>query len=264
MSYVKIFSVVNEKTASTVMGRYAISLAAACKAALVLYAAHDTGADEAVLQHTAHHLEHLAAIAAELEIPVTRIMEVGNISSLLPKRVEAEQADLVFYPLTPYKRSGSDLQRQTVHTLLRTVTSDLAVMRIISLARPHPGQILVPLGKVISNREQRLLFITELAKSFHARVTLFHLATERDGKGMPAEVTSFRKELQQQQITTQERIGRGHVGKGVTVEAISHHNDLIVIGVSQRGFFRRLFSGNPVVDVMHQPPCNTVLFRGAL
>lgn len=261
MSYCKIFSVVNEHTASTVTARYAISLATACKAELVLYAAHDEEINETILHHMDRHLDHLYAIALELDIPVTRITEVGNIRKLLPGRVEAESADLVLYPLTPGERYEASLQQHTVHHLLRTIRSDLAIMRVISMAKPHPRHILVPFGKFISDREHRLLFITELAKSFHAQVTLFHLSAEREAKGMPADITKFRSQLQQHAVTVLERSGKGHVGKAITVEAITHHNDLIVLGASERGALRRLFFGNPAGDVMHQPPCNAIMFR---
>lgn len=263
MSYRKIFSVVNEQTASTVMARYAISLAAACKAALVLYAAHDEGSDEALLRHTDRHLDHLFTVAFELDIPVTRITEVGNISMLLPKRVQAEQADLVFYPLTPDERFGGNRQRQTVHDLLRDISADLAFMRAISMAKPHPRHILVPFGRFISDREHRLMFISELARSFHAQVTLFHLAAENAATAMPADIIQFRQQLQQQEVVVLERTGRGHIGKAITVEAITRHHDLIVLGVSERGAVRRFLFGNPAADVMHQPPCNAILFRAA-
>jgi nucleotide-binding universal stress UspA family protein len=263
MSYSKIFSVVNEHTASTVTARYAISLAAECKAELVLYAAHDEGSNEPVLHHTDRHLDHLITAALEFEIHVTRITEVGNISKLLPKRVQAENADLVFYPLTPDERYGVDQKRHTVHHLLRTIRSDLAIMRVITMAKPHPRRILVPLGKVISDTERRLLFIAELAKSFNAQVTLFHLSAEQDAKEMPDEITRFRDKLQEQDIVVLERSGKGEMGKSITVEAITRHNDLIVLGASERGVLRRLFFGNPAGDIMRQPPCNAILFRAA-
>lgn len=263
MSYGKIFSVVNEQTASTVMARYAISLAAACKAALVLYAAHDEGSDEALLRHTDRHLDHLFTVAFELDIPVTRITEVGNISTLLPKRVQAEQADLVFYPLAPDERFGDNRQRQTVQRLLRDIRADLAFMRAISMAKPHPRHILVPFGKFISDRERRLMFISELARSFNAKVTLFHLAAENAATAMPDDISQFRQQLQQQEVVVLERTRRGHIGKAITVEAITRHHDLIVLGVSERGAVRRFLFGNPAADVMHQPPCNAILFRAA-
>jgi nucleotide-binding universal stress UspA family protein len=249
MSYHKIFSVVTEHTASTVIARYAISLAAACKAELVLYAAHAEGSSETIILHTDRHLDHLFTVAFELDIPVIR--------------VQAEKADLVFYPLTPYERYGATLQRHTVHHLLRTVRSDLAIMRVVHMAKPHPRHILMPLGRISGDMERRLMFITELVRSFHAQVTLFHMSAERDARGMPDDITQFRKHLEQQQVTVLERSGRGEIGKSITVEAITRHNDLIVLGASERGVLRRLFFGNPAGDVMHQPPCNAILFRAA-
>ncbi len=263
MSYCTILSVINEHTASTVIGRYAISLALACKARLVLYAAHAGEISESTLNHTDRHLDHLVAVAEELEIPVTRIREVGTITRLLPERVQAEKADLVFYPLTPGERYGDHLQRHTVHQLLRTIVPDLAIMRIISMAKPHPRHILVPLGKVVGVMERRLLFISELARGFHAQVTLFHLSAARTNEGMPENITRFRQQLLLKQITVLERSGRGPIGKSITVEAITHHHDLVVLGASERGMLQKLFFGNPAGDLMHQPPCNTILFRAA-
>ena len=121
MSYNTIFSVVNEHTASTVIVRYAISLAMACKARLVLYAAHAEGDSETMLRRTDLHMDHLVTAASQLEIPVTRVTEEGDIGKLLPKRVRAEHADLVCYSLLPDERYGANLRRHTVHHLLRTI-----------------------------------------------------------------------------------------------------------------------------------------------
>ena len=264
MSYRKIFSVITEHTASTVLARYAISLAAACKAKLVLYAAHGEGSNEKILLHTDRHLDHLYTVAFELDIPVTRIMEVGDIGKLLPKRVQAEKADLVFYALTPYERYGAYLQRHTVHRLLRTIGPDLSIIRVVHLGKPYPKHILLPLGKTFRDADRRLMFITELAKSFHSQVTLFHLSTLRDAKGMCDDITRLREHLEQQHVTVLERSGRGEIGKSINLEAITRHNDLIVLGASERGVLRRFFFGNPAGDVMHQPPCNVILFRAAL
>lgn len=263
MSYHKIFSVVNEHTVSTTIARYAISLAAACKAELVLYAAHGEGNSEAVLHHTDRHLDHLFTAAFELDIPVTRITEIGNISKLLPKRAQAEKADLVFYPLKPDEHYGANLQRHPVHNLLRTIHSDLAIMRAITMAKPHPRHILAPLAAVVKDKQRRLAFITELARCFHAQVTLFHLSAEKDAKKLPDDFAGFREQLQRHHIKVLERSGSGHIGRAIAVEAITRHNDLIVIGASERGVLRRLFFGNPAGDVMHQPPCNAILFRAA-
>jgi nucleotide-binding universal stress UspA family protein len=216
------------------------------------------------LRHLEQHLEQLVTDATALDIPVTRIIEIGTINTLLPKRVQAEKADLAIFPLLPFKRYGAVLARHTVHHLLRTIQSDLAIMRVITMAKPHPGHILMPLGQVLDDKGRRLLFISELARSFHAQVTLYHLTAKREAEGMPDDIVRFGKQLQQAQVTVLERRGRGDIGKAVTVEAITRHHDLIVLGASGRGVLGRLFNGNPAGDIMQQPPCNTILFRPAL
>lgn len=263
MGYRKIVTVVDEHTASAIIARYAISLAAACKAELVLYAGHVEGCNEVLLLRTEHHLEHLSTVASALNIPVTRIVEAGNLGTMLPKRVQAEHADLLFYPMAPCERYGAALQKHTVHTLLRTVRADLAIMRAITMAKPHPGRILVPLGKIISDKERRLMFVAELAKSFHSHVTLFHLFEKRETTVIPDDIIWFREQLRLQNVKELVRSGKGTLRRAITVEAITRRNDLIVLGASGRGVLRRLFSGNPAGDLMHQPPCNIILFRPA-
>jgi nucleotide-binding universal stress UspA family protein len=136
-------------------------------------------------------------------------------------------------------------------------------MRVVTMARPHPAQILVPLDRSISNSERRLQFITALAGSFRARVTLFHLSADRDAQGMPDDIVRFGKLLQQEHISVLERRGRGDLAKAITVEAVTRRNDLIVLGASARGVLRKLFIGNPAGDIMKHPPCDTILFRPA-
>lgn len=263
MSYHTIFTVINEHTASTVTARYAMALAMSCKARLVLYAVHEADCDEKNLRHTERHLEHLLAVALELHIAVTGITESGRLATLLPKRVIAESADLVFYPLTPNERYGAALKRHAVHGLLRKIRADLAIMRIVHMGKPHPRGILVPLGGVVADSERRAGFIAALAKSFHSRVTLFHRPGMQAAKGMPGDISMFREGLLRHQVAVHERSGTGHIGRSITVEAITRHNDLIVIGASERGALRRLFFGDPAGDVMQQPPCNAILFRAA-
>ena len=261
MSYRKIFSVVNEQTTSAVVARHAIMLAAACKAELVLYAA-TAGSESSSL--TKSHQEHLALVATKLNVPVTLITDDGDMSMLLPQRARAEQADLVCYPLTPYKQYGTDPQRHMIRTLLRTVSSDLAIMRVVRMAKPHPGQILLPLGMITSDRERRLMFVTALAGCFQSKVTLFHVPTKRDSEGTPATLALFRQQLQLHNVAVYQRSGRGDVGRAITLEAVTRNYDLIVLGVSRRGVLRKLFFGNPAGDIMQQPPCNSILFRSAL
>ena len=262
MTYRTIVSVINEHSGSTVTASYAIALATATKARLVLYAAHPLGTSENILHHSERHLDHLFAIALEHGITVTRISEIGQTTRLLPKRVLAENADLVFYPLLPNERYGATLQTQNVHQLLRSIKADLAIMRIMHMGKPHPRHILVPLGSGVPDQIRRVSFLTALAQSFHAQITLFHRHDNRADR-LPADFVKVRTALKQQQLTVLERTGTGPIAKTIALEAISHHNDLIVLGASERSPLRRLFFGNPSGDLMHAPPCNAILFRAA-
>lgn len=262
MSYRTIVSVITEHSGSTVTASYAIALAAATKARLVLYAAHAEGTGEKILRRTEHHLDHLFTLAFDQGIAVTGINEIGPITRLLPKRTLAEGADLVFYPLLPDEQYGATVQTHNVHLLLRTIKADLAVMRIMHMGKPHPRRILVPLSSCVPDRERRASFLATLGRSFHAQLTLFHRHDNRM-RLPPKDVAAVRNALQLQHVEVRERSSTGQVAKAIAMEAISHHHDLIVLGASERGMLRRLFFGNPAGDVMHHPPCNVILFRAA-
>lgn len=263
MNYRTILAVVNEQSASTVTARYAIAMAQAARARLVLCSADPAGTDERVLHHTDRHLDHLFTTAFDLGVSVTRITEVGAISHLLQQRVRTEQADLIFYPLHPGEPYGDPLQRHNVHRLLQTIRVDLAIMRIMHMGKPHPRHILVPLAASVSDREQRTAFLAALARSFHAQITLFHRPASRSDE-TPADFIAMRNTLLQHHLPVLERSGSGGIARSIALEAVSHHNDLIVIGASERGMLRRMFFGNPAGDLMHNPPCNAILFRAAL
>lgn len=260
MSYRTILAVVNEQSASTVTTRYAIAMAQANKARLVLYSADPAGTDENLLHHTDRHLDHLFTTAFDLGVAVTRITEIGVLSRLLQQRVQTEQVDLVFYPIHPDEQYGAPLQQQNVHRLLRTIRTDLAIMRIMHMGKPHPHHILVPLPANITDRKQRTAFLVALARSFHAQITLFHRPVDRREK-TPPDFIAMRNALLQHHLPVLERSGSGNIARAIAMEAVSHHNDLIVIGASERGMLRRMFSGNPAGDVMQQPPCNAILFQ---
>lgn len=261
MTYRTIFSIITENTASTVTARYAIALATAVNARLVLYAAHDSS-DEKTLLHTERHLDHLFAAAHGNGIAVTRIAETGPVTHLLPKRVLAEKADLVFYPLTTEDHYDAPLQGEAVHRFLRSIKADLAIMRIMHMGKPHPRHILAPLGGVVAHSERRTFFLAALAKCFHSHVTLFH--SPRSGKShTPEDIIILRDTLRLDHLDVLERRGSGHIGKSIILEAISHHNDLIVMGASERSMLRRLFFGDPAGHVISRPPCNAILFRPA-
>lgn len=260
MVYRTILAVINEHSGSTVAARYALALAASGGAELVLYSALAEAGDLNVARQTERHLDHLHAEALLHGIAVTRISETGTLSRLLPRRVLAEGADLVFYPLTPGERYGAPLQRQTTHQLLRTIRADLAVTRVMHMGKPHPRHILVPVAAVISDREARIRFLIALAKGFHSRVTLFHRPDAAKAE-LPDDCARLRNELRQHHLPVLERSGSGSIARAIALEAVSHYSDLIVLGASERGALRRLFFGNPAGDVMRQPPCNAILFR---
>jgi nucleotide-binding universal stress UspA family protein len=262
MSYHTILVVINEHTGSTVAARYAMALAHSEGCKLVLYSAHGEGADSTSIRLTEKHLDHLLGEAITLGIDVTGVTESGRITRLLPHRALAEEVDLLIYPLTPGERYGSALQQQTAYHLLRTVRADLAVMRIMHMGKPHPHRILMPVRGVVSGRAQRVRFVAALAKCFNSQVTLFH-RPDVGKQDLPDDFVAMRNELRLRHLPVLERSAPGKIARAIALEAVSHHNDLIVLGASERGTLRHIFFGNPAGDVMRQPPCNAILFRPA-
>lgn len=260
MSYRTILAVVDDQSASTVAARYALALALEGRSRLVLYSAIAKGTDENRLRHIDRHIEQLVNEAGELGVAVTRITETGRLAQLLPRRVETEQVELVCYPVPPGEHYGDPLQQQEMHRLLQTVRTNLAIFRIMQLGKPHPSRILVPLGASTNDREQRTAFLSALAHSYHSQITLFHRADRRSNRA-PDDLTAIRNALRQRHLQVLERGSSGNIAHDIAMEAISHHHDLIVLGASERGLLRRLFTGNPAGDVMHHPPCNAVIFR---
>jgi nucleotide-binding universal stress UspA family protein len=262
MSYHTIAAVITDLTVSTVVARYALALAASSSSRLILCGYHEDAAGEMAVLAIERHLNHLAAVAAEMKVTVTTIIETGSVATLLPRLVLREKVELLFYPLPPYKRYGVDQERTVTRALLRSISCDLAIVRIVNMVRPHPGHLLVPLGRTVATVAHRVAFIAALAHCFSAQVTLYHL-TENLLEQRSPDIAQVRELLEQQQVTVLERNGSGTLGNAITLEVITHHNDLIVLGASVRSTVRRIFCGNPVADVMQQPPCNTVLFRAA-
>lgn len=262
MNYRTIAAVITEMTVSTVVARYALALAAANSSRLILCGCHEDAAGEMAVSAMERHLNHLTTLAAEMRVTVSTITEIGSIAILLPRLVLREQVELLFYPLPPYKRFASSEERTVSRALLRTISCDLAIIRIVSMVKPHPGHLLVPLGSTVAAVTHRAAFVAALAHCFAAQVTLYHLA-ENPAEQRSADIEQVRKLLVEEQVTVLERSGTGSLGKAITLETITHHNDLIVLGASVRSTIRRILCGNPVADVMQQPPCNTVLFRAA-
>ncbi len=264
MNYHTILTVVNEHTTSIVMARYAMALALAGNAQLILYTAHGGGVNDVLLRRGNHHREYLNTLATGLGISVTQIVTTGRLHTQLPKLVLEQHVDAVFYHMAPGEQYGNNLPRETVYYLLRGVRCDLVVMRVTDMGEPHPGHILVPLGNRGNSSKYHLLFVSGLARAFAAEVILFHVATRQRDREMPKCVTLFKEQLAQSAVTVQERRGAGRIGEEIGIEAVTRHHDLIVLGASNRGLFRTLFFGNPAGMIMGNPPCNSMLFRPRL
>jgi len=264
MSYRTILAVINEQTSSTISALYALALAVSCKSALVLYSSSPQRSSDQTRRGTEHHLDHLFRQADELGVEVSRISETVDLTRLLSKRVTAEKADLVFYPLAPDERYGAVIRQQTVHRLLRAIPVDVVVTRVIQMAKPHPRRILVPLGGVIEQPDRLTAFLFLLADSFQARITLFHRnSAARKGSAavIPEAILYLQDKLLRKKLPVDIRSGFGHIGKAISLSAITHHHDLIVMGVSRLSILNRILHGNTAADVLSHPPCNTLLFR---
>jgi nucleotide-binding universal stress UspA family protein len=142
----------------------------------------------------------------------------------------------------------------------------------------HPGKIfpqkiLVPFRGRTALQDEKVFFVSRLATAFGAQVTLFHAPESLAGflRGsiplshlaptppLPREMEEFTQYLEECRIPAEKRLGYGPPGRAITEAAAIHHDDLIIMGASERGLWESLLGGNPVEQVLRETPCNLII-----
>lgn len=273
--YSKILAAVNEYTNSETAARYALALARACGAKLVLVFASKEPADKEALRRAEAAMGRLFVEAQEAGVEAESLVLTGNPVKKILEVVDREGIDTVFAA----SRHEDTERRFFVRTVARELMVQLpcaaAVVRVAWMGKALPRNILVTLRGGRAFNEERAYFTAKLAEGFGAGVTLLHLpepvtrffhgevrmtSAEREAR-IPADVREFAKSLENHGIRYAVMTARGKTSSAITVEAAQRKNDLILMGATQRGLITSIIKGNPVEDIMKSPPCNLLVFK---
>lgn len=276
--YKKILAAVNEFTNSEMAARYAIALAKACQARLSLVFVAEDKISRDIFKHAESALERLFIEAEDQDIEVESITEMGSPLGKISDIVKKNRIDIVF---TATRREDIE-KRFYLKTLAREfmvkLPCSVAMVRVVRMGKIHPKNILVPLRSHMTNLEERACFVANLAHTFGAAVTLFHLhkpitsffhgeihlkPAQRE-EHIPKDIEKFTECLHKFEIHHEKRMGYGAISRSITIEAAHRRNDLIVMGASERSLLRSIISGNPVEDVLRETPCNLIILRPRL
>lgn len=273
--YKRILSAVNEFTNSEVAARYALALAAACGAELLLaYSAEELATDEAI-GRAERALERLFRAARDRGIAVESITEQGDPLRKIPATARRYGADIAFIATRHEDVRQRFFSRTRAQQLMARLPCSAALVRSVRMGRVHPRTVLAPLKGSIPHLEERAYFTAKLARGLEAPVTIFHLpapltdffhgeflqtAAEREQR-LPKEVSRFIERVSHYGAPPERRTGRGGIARSITTEAALRRNDLIIMGASERGLLRSLLGGNPVEQVLRETPCNLIIFR---
>lgn len=276
MLYRNILAAVNEHLNSEVAARYAVGLARACGARLLLCFIADKALQRRDFDAAEAAMRRLFLGAEEAGVPVESITESGDPVAEISRIVRQEKIGLV---LAATRREDAE-KRFYAGTLTRRLSLKLpcsvALVRVVHMGRGiRPGKILVPLKARIDHLRERASFTARLAEAFGAGIALFHAPQpltrffhgEIDLTGgewlerLPADVLRFMSALEKDGIDHEEIIVPRSAGRAITIEAAAKRHDLIVMGASERSLFSRLVKGNPVEDVLRETPCDLIILK---
>lgn len=275
--YRRILAAVNEYTNSEIAARYAIAIAKACEAKLCLAFVADrrAGADE--LRKAESALERLFLEATASGLEAESVVTEGDPLRRLKEKVKEHGIDLSFISTRHEDVGKRFFTRTRARALLVNLPSSVAMVRVVHMKHIHPSHILVPLRGRTSSFEERAYFTAKMAEAFGASVTLFHstlpitrffhgeirLSAAQREKGLPEDIERFSEYLGRQGVDYEKRAEYGGVSRSITTEAALRRNDLIIMGGSERGALRSVFSGDPAEEVLRETPCNLIILRPA-
>jgi nucleotide-binding universal stress UspA family protein len=184
--------------------------------------------------------------------------------------VREKDVDLVFSATRRQDVNRRYFARTLSRQLMLQLPCSVALVRVVHPGRIFPQKILVPFRGRPALQDEKAFFVARLAAAFGARVTLFHAPESLAGffRGsmpiapqapLPPEIEQFNQYLEELHIPSQTRLGYGPPGRAITEAAAIHHDDLIIMGASERGLWESLIGGNPVEQVLRETPCNLII-----
>lgn len=273
--YQKILAAVNEHLNSEITARYALSLAAACKAKLYFSFVAERGLSRSDIEAAERAMKRLFLEARDLGIAAESNTETGEFVQRIEATVRQEKINLVFASTRredAQKRfyAGTQAQRLSLH-----LPCSVALVRVVHAGKLHPSRILVPLKARIDHIQERAFFTAKIAEAFHSEVWLFHapaplkrffhgevhLTTPEWENKLPQDVSEFKKGLEKCQIRVSGGFAAAAVGRGIVIEAASWRHDLIILGASRRNLLSSWFKGNPVEDLLRAAPSNLIILK---
>jgi nucleotide-binding universal stress UspA family protein len=276
--YKRILAAVNEFTNSELAAKYAIALAKSCGAKLSLVFVAEDGIDRDAFRHAESALGRLFMEARSQGLDVESITEKGSPLRNISAIVKKAPIDIVFTATRREDVKNRFFQRTLARDFILKLPCSVAMVRVVRMGKSYPTQILVPLKGRMTFLEERACFVARLAKVFNSSVTLFHLTSpltsffhgeihlppaQREEK-IPRDIEDFTECLQRYNISHEKKTGYGSISRSITIEAAHRHNDLIVMGASERSLLKSIVSGNPVEQVLRETPCNLIILRPGL
>jgi nucleotide-binding universal stress UspA family protein len=268
--YQRILVALDESLNARAAANYAMALAQACGATLVVagvLTSTMTGAAEGALAQSAGGL---VAEAAEKGIPAHLLIERGEVVKTLVALARSHDIDVLMTASRRHDVERRYFLRTVPQRLMAMVDCSLIVVRVVHLGvLAHPQEILVPILGGEFNHTERAYLVSRLTQHFHAKLMVFHTLEEppRRGQASPhsigaRRVQAFVDSLRQAGTEPHVRIVASlHVGEAIMQEAARHRHDLIVMGASQRSLFSAWRRGNPVEEVMRRTPCDLFVCR---
>lgn len=271
--YHNILAAVNEHSNSEVAARYAVHLAKACGARLTLMFVAKPGAVTEVIRQAEAALERLRHEAAALQVEVTTLSQKGDPLGQINTVVRGKAIELVFSATRREDVSRRYFAKTLSRQLILRLPCSVALVRVVHPGKLFPQKILVPSRGRPALQEEKAFFVSRLASAFRAQVTLFHAPESLAGflRGsipvspvvpkppLPQEIEEFKNYLEEHRIPSQKRLGYGPPGRAITEAAAIHHDDLIIMGASERGLWESFIGGNPVEQVLRETPCNLII-----
>ncbi len=274
--YRTILAAVNENVNSEIAARYARQLARQAGARLLVCSVREPGRTERAFEPAREAARRIQHAAREFGVHCECAFESGDTLERIRAVVRDEGADIAFV-----STRREDVQhrfyagRTTARKLLLGLPCSVALVRVVHMGRIAPREILVPLKARIDRIPVRAEFTALLARSFEAKVHLFHVARPVTRffhgeihltpleweKQAPPDLARFIGHLDGYGVAHEKRLAPGSTGRIITIEAASRRRDLIIMGASERGALDFLLRGNPMEYVLRETPCNLIIFK---
>ncbi len=273
--YRKVLAAVNEHLNSEVSARYAMHLAKACGAKFYLCFIAEKGISQSGFRKAEEAMKRLFIKAKDFDVRTESITGTGNPVREIARIAKQEDVDIVFASTRREDMEKRFYAGTVARSLLLTLPCSVALIKVVHMGRIHPKNILVPLKARIGNVNERAHFTAKMARSFGARVFVFHaprpvtkffhgeihLSPAEWEKKLPTDISDFMERLARHDIEYEGRLSPGKTARSITVEAAARRHDLIIMGASERSLLGSLLKGNPVEDVLRETPCDLIILK---